>query len=104
MGTITDTDEVPVTYLSYSLPESSDSAVFTLLIPCLEGQVLKADTNADVSIFGRVSGVGTYVDLAVSPISLDPYAGTQQAFDLYIHTNAVTGIVSTAVGLRAGSP
>lgn len=101
---ITDTDNEPVTYLNFQQEESTDSAVFTLLIPCVTGQVLKADTNADVSIFGRVSGVGSYVDLAVTPISLDPYAGTDQAFDLYVHTNAVSGMVSTAIGLRAGTP
>lgn len=104
MSTITDTNDVPVTYLNFSLPESIDSAVFTLKVPCKAGQVLKADPNPNVSIFGRVSGVGSYVNLNTAPIDLTPYAGTNQAFDLFVRTGAVSGLISTAVPVRAASP
>lgn len=104
MSAITDTNDVPVTYLNFSQQESSDSAVFTLKVPCKTGQELKADTNATVSIFGRPAGVGSYVNLNSSPISLTPYAGTNQAFDLFVRTGAVSGLISTAVALRAAYP
>lgn len=99
---ITDFDGVPITYLSFTQVESADGAVFSIRVPCVAGQWLKAEANSDVSIFGRPHGsLGAFVDLAIAPISLDPYAGTKAAFDLYVHTNAVAGLVSTAVELSA---
>lgn len=99
---ITDTAGVPITYLNFTQVESSDSANFTVRVPCIAGQWLKADDNPDVRILARPAGsMGSFVDLATDPISLDPYAGTNADFELHLHTNAVAGLVSTAVELRA---
>ena len=99
---ITDLDGVPITYLGFTLEESVDGEVFTIRVPCGAGQWLKAEENVDVSIFARPLGtMDAFVDLAIDPISLGPYAGTNAAFDLYLHTNAVAGLVSTAVALTA---
>lgn len=98
---ITDLGGIPITYLSFTQEEAEDSAVFSVRVPCVAGQWLKAADNAVVRVFGRPSGSGSFVDLADDPISLTPYAGTNAAFDLYLHTEAVTGLVSTAVEVSA---
>lgn len=101
----TDADGIPVTYLSFSQEESADGSVFILKIACVVGHVLKADPNPDVAIFGRPAGSGSYVNLFTNPIDLTPYAGTDAAFQLFIRTDAVSvPILSTAIGLTAGSP
>lgn len=101
MSEITDTNDVPVNYLHFSQAESLDSAVFVLRIPCVAGQWLAADANSDVSIMAREHGTAdAYVDLSSSPIDLTPYAGSDQDFDFKVHTNAIAGLVSTAVNLR----
>jgi hypothetical protein len=99
---ITDTSNVPISYLRFSQVESADSAVFVVRVPCVAGQALKAEDNADVRVLGRRHGTAdAFVDLASNPISLTPFAGTNTDFDLKLHTNAVAGIVSTAIELRA---
>lgn len=102
MSLITDQDDVEITYMNFSQEESTDSAVFVLKVPCKSGQWLKADTNPDVTILGREHGTAdAFVDLNTNPISLDPYDGTSQAFDLKLSTGDITGMVSTAIDLRA---
>jgi hypothetical protein len=99
---ITDTSNVPISYLRFSQAESTDSSVFVVRVPCASGQWLKAADNANVRVVGRLHGTADpFVDLADDPISLDPYAGTNTDFDLKLHTNAVAGLVSTSVELRA---
>ena len=98
----TDTADVPISYLRFSQPESSDSAVFVLRVPCAAGQWLKAAENSSVRLLARRHGTAdAFIDLADDPILLDPYAGTNTDFDLKLHTNAVAGLVATAVELRA---
>lgn len=102
MPLITDIDGTPINYLSFSQEESSDSAVFVVRVPCLAGQWLKAEANADVSVMAREHGtVDPFADLNTDPIDLAAYDGTNQAFDVFIRTGAVSGMVSTAVRLTA---
>lgn len=99
---ITDSAGVPMSYLSFSQEESSDSAVFVIKVPCRAGQWLKAEANADVEIMAREHGtVDPYADLNTDPIDLTIYDGTNQAFDVFVRTNAVSGLVSTAVVVTA---
>ena len=99
---ITDTNDVPITYLRFAQVENSDSAVFVVRVPCASGQWLKAADDANARLLGRRHGTAdAFVDLASNPISLTPYAGTNTDFDLKLHTNAVAGLVATAVELRA---
>lgn len=98
---ITDTNDVPITYLSFTQAESTDGTVFVIRVKCLSGLKLVAQDVADVRVLARRHGtVDAFVDIATSPIALTPYAGTSVDFDVKLHTNAVTAFVSTAVEIR----
>ena len=98
---ILDTADQPITYISFQQEENSDSAIIVIRVPCAAGQSLTADDIAETRVLARENGtMDTFVDIATSPIDLSPYAGTNQDFDVKVHTNGVSGIVSTAVEVR----
>lgn len=98
---MTDTGDNVLTYVSVELEESSDSAVLVVRVPCVAGMSLTADDDPDVRVMGRPTGVGSYQDLAASPISLTPYDGSDQDFDVKLSSGSVSGVLTTAVGVRA---
>lgn len=100
---MTDTAGQELTYVSVELPESSDSAVLTVRVPCVTGMSLAADDDPDVRVLGREAGSGDpFQDLSASPIDLTPYAGTDQDFEVKLHANVVSsGVLTKAVGVRA---
>lgn len=98
---ILDTTDQPITYVSLQQEENSDSTIMVIRVPCAAGQSLTADDDSDVRILARENGTAdAFVDIQSSPIDLTPYADTNQDFDVKVHTNGVSGIVPTAVGVR----
>lgn len=101
MSAILDTMNQPLTHVSFQQVENSDSAVLVIRVPCVTGQFLTADDVIEARVLARKNGTAdTFVDLASLPIDLAPYDGTDADFDVKVHTNAVTGIVPTAIGVR----
>lgn len=98
---ILDTTNQPITYISLQQAENSDGAIIVIRVPCAAGQSLTADDVVETRVLARENGtLAAFADIASSPIDLTPYAGTNQDFDVKVHTNGVTGIVPTAVGVR----
>lgn len=98
---ITDVDDVPITYISMSLQELTDSSVFVIKVPCVAGTHLASDADANAVVKARLNGTSDpFVDIATSPIDLDPYAGETKLFDMKVHANNVTGLVRAALPVQ----
>jgi len=98
---ILDSNDVPISQISLQQAESSDSQVIIIRVPCAAGKFLTADILAEVQVLVRETGtVDAFVDIGVSPLDLAPYDGTNQDFDMKVHTGAVAGMVSVAAGVR----
>lgn len=100
MSEITDINDIPITFLSYTIPESTDGPLFVLRIPVLVGHVLTATDNPNARVLVRRTGTAdAFVDIQTSPIDLDSFVTDTVDFDAKIHTNAIVGLVSTAVDI-----
>lgn len=97
---VLDTNDIPITSVSLQQPESTDGPVIVIRIPCLAGQFLVADDNADARVLVRETGVGIYQDVGTTPFDLSPYDGATQDFDMKTHTNSVIGIVHHAIDVE----
>jgi hypothetical protein len=94
MSVITDLADVPITYITMSLQELTDSAVFVIKVPCQANSHLRCPGDANGKVLMRLNGTSdTFVDIAVSPIDLNPYAGQTKNFDVKVHANDITGLV-----------
>lgn len=101
MPEITDTNDVPITYISMSLQELTDSAVFVIKVPCQAGSHLSSEVNASAVVKARLNGTSdSFVDIASTPIDLDPYAGETKLFDVKVHANDITGLVHAALPVQ----
>lgn len=98
MPSITDINDVPITYISMSLQELTDSAVFVIKVPCLAHSHLSCPGDASAKVTARLNGTAdAFVDISVSPIDLNPYADQTKSFDVKVHANNVTGLVRAAL-------
>lgn len=105
---ITDTNDVPLSYLSLQQAESADSAVFVIRVPARASTFLAAEDNPYLRVFARKTGTAdAFVDLKLTPISLAPYAGVDgfgilftADFDVKVHTNAVSNNRSEGVNVK----
>lgn len=101
---ITDTNNQPITALPVSLVEDSDCAIVVIRVPCEANRYLAAVEHGSAQVLARRTGSGdAFVDLADTPISLTPYAGTTVDFDLKIHAGSVSGVVHTAIPVKVTS-
>ena len=91
---VTDTNGVAITVLSMSVQQNSDTSVLVVEVPCTAGMSLTCNGDPSASVLMRRTGSGdAFQDIATSPISLTPYAGTTQSFDLKIHAGAFSGLL-----------
>lgn len=97
---ILDTDDVPISQISLQQEETADSQIIVIRVPCQSGLFLTADGVSEARVLVREHGVGSYQDIHTSPIDLAPHDGSNQDFDLKVHTGSVTGIVSVAVDVK----
>jgi len=102
MSVITDTSGNALTSIPLTLAESSESSVMTVRVPCVAGQFLSAAIDASAKVLARLAGSGgAFVDLAVAPISLTPYAGGTRDFELKVQALAIAGsLVRVALPVR----
>jgi hypothetical protein len=101
MPAITDTSDVPISYISMSLQELSDSAVFVIKVPCQAHSHLQSEVDANAVVKARLNGTSdAFVDIAASPIDLNPYAGQTKLFDVKVHANDVTGLVHAVLPVQ----
>ena len=98
MQQITDINDVPITYISMSLQELTDSGVFVIKVPCQALSHLSCPGDSSAKVMARLNGTSdAFIDLAVSPIDLNPYAGQTKSFDIKVHANNVAGLVRVAL-------
>lgn len=98
---ILDTADVPITYVGLQQAEGTDSQIIIIRVPCLNGQFLVASDVSEARVLVRENGtLDAFQDISTLPIDLSPFAGTNQDFDLKVHTESVVGIVPVAVGVR----
>lgn len=89
---IYDIDDNPIAGFNY--PMSSGQVVpFQIRADCQAGLRLFSDVVGDLTVEGRLAGVGSYVNLETSDISLGAYAGTRQNFDIRITAGTVVTLV-----------
>lgn len=100
MSEITDTSNVPLTYMYFLLTESSNGPIVVVRSPGGVGRFLKADDDVDLRILGRRAGTSdAFVDLAITPLELtwaDP-----ADVEIKAHAEAVTLIEHRAVTVRS---
>lgn len=98
MPSITDIDDVSITYISMSLPELTESSVFVIKVPCVVGTSLSSVIDASAKVLARLNGtVDPFVDLATDPIDLSPYNGETKSFDVKVEALNVVGLVRAAL-------
>ena len=101
MPSITDIDDVPITYISMSLPELTESDIFVIKVACLIGTSLSSDANINAKVLARLNGTADpFVDLAVIPIDLSPYDGETKSFDVKVEALNVVGLVHEAIPVK----
>lgn len=101
MPQITDSTDVPLTYVSMVMDESTDAPVFVIKVPCETGRQLEAEDVVEVRALARLTGSGDpFADLADFPVDLTPHDGLTKSFDIKIHANAVVGLVHAALPIR----
>jgi len=96
---ITDTGLNPVTYLYFMLQESSDGQAVALLVPGGAGRFLAADDDPVVRILARRIGVGSFQDVATTPLSLS-WADPADV-EVKAHANSVTGLSQSTLTVRS---
>jgi len=98
MPSITDINDISITYISMSLQELQDSAVFVIKVPCLAHSSLRSLADASAKVLVRLNGTSDpFIDIAANPIDLNPYAGQTKSFDVKVHTNDVNGLMRAAL-------
>lgn len=101
MPSITDIDDVPITYISMSLPELDESDVFVIKVECADGTTLASEVNASAKVLARLNGTADpFVDIADTPIDLSPHAGQTKLFDVKVETLNVVGLVRAALSVK----
>lgn len=101
MTSITDTNDAALTSVSLVLTESTSSGVLVIRVPCQAGQYLASTVDSLAQVLARRTGSGAaFVDIAVAPILLTPYAGSTVEFDVKVSAQAVTGLQRVALPVR----
>lgn len=69
---------------------------------CQDGLRLYSEVVGDLTVEGRVAGVGSFVDLESSYVDLTPYAGLRKTFDIRITAGTVSAPTRRKFRLRVG--
>ena len=86
---IKNADGTPSTSVRESVYRNTNGGTFQKLITCKVGFKIKSDVDSDVQILVRKAGTAdAFVDVAVTPIDLTPYANTDVLFDIKAHVDA----------------
>lgn len=98
-----DENDQPLTGLHYTLAPGQVSAVSVVKVMARAGLRLIAEDSDAARVLARRSGTAdAFQDLADSPISLTPWAGTWQTFDIKVEAGAIA-IAGAAVRVRASN-
>ena len=80
---IYDLNSNPLTGQDLDVPPG-EFVILAIQADCETGKFLRADGGVDVTVEGRFTGVGSYVNLQTVGIDTTPYAGTKKVFDLRV--------------------
>lgn len=101
LPSITDINDVPITYISMLLPELTESDVFVIKVACVDGTSLSSDVDASAKVLARLNGTADpFVDLATDPIDLSPFDGETKSFDMKVEALNVVGLVRAALPVK----
>lgn len=102
MEAFTDADGNTLSHVALVLAPAQASAVVVARVPCEAGRYLAASAGAASRVEARRTGSGDpFVDLAVAPISLTPYAGGLVSFDFRVTALSPSARVRDALEVRA---
>jgi hypothetical protein len=80
---------------------SGEDEIITLKIDCLTGWQLSGEAVADVAVEARHQG-DAYVNIETTPISLTPWNGTLQTFEIRLTAGTITTALTRSFTLSVG--
>lgn len=101
---ITDGNGDALGYLPVNLKAGEESTPILIKItPTSLGERLRASSGINATIWARIHPAGAWIDINAAPMSLDPYYGSTQDFDIKIVAGAIVGSTRAALYFGASS-
>ena len=97
---IYDTDDNRILTAAVDL-RSGETKTVTIQLDCLTGYQLSGEAVSDVTVEARHSG-DSFVDIETTPISLTPWNGTRETFEVRLTVGTITTPLTRAFTLSVG--